>query len=96
MTDNEYAVKIYCRVFQVINDDGDTCISGVFDMIKTLSTDEQAALNSYFRDGNTFRKTGEVLGGIKAEAAQRLVNKAILKLKHPSRLKYMSISMGIL
>ena len=93
MTDDEYAVIIYCNVFRVNNDDGDTCVSGVFDMIKTLSDREQAALESYYRNGNTFKQTGLILNGIKPEVARRLVNKAVLKLKHPSRLKYLSNSL---
>ena len=91
MTDDEYAVKIYCRIFNVKNDRGDAWAQGILDTISNLGADEQAALKSRFRYGHTYEQTGALLGGIKGEAARRIVNKAILKLKHPSRTRHMKL-----
>jgi len=94
MTDHEYADRIYCRVFSVNNAGDDIIIQGVFDMINTLNTNEQKALECRYRYRQTYKQTGTILGGIKPEAARRIVNKAVLKLKHRSRLRYMSIKVG--
>ena len=91
MTDNEYASRIYCCVFCTDSDGGDSYTRGILDMIGTLSDREQAALESYHRFGYTYKQTGAALGGISGEAARRIVLKALLKLKHPSRLRNMSV-----
>jgi len=90
MTDSEYALIIYRRIFNAYPDAGCSYVTGAFKAIGTLSSDEQAALENYYRHGKTFNQTGEALGSIKGEAARRLVLKAVLKLKHPSRLKYIT------
>jgi len=91
MTDNDYAAIIYCRVFHVSSDDGDSYTRGILDAISTLSIREQTALDSYFRQGNTFEQTGIIIGDLKEASARRIINKALLKLRHPSRLQDMSV-----
>ena len=95
MTDNEYASIIYCRAYCVDSDGGNTNTRGILEAISTLSMREQAALESYYRNGNTFEQTGKIIGGVKREAARRVVQKAILKLRHPSRLCKFSIKAQI-
>ena len=91
MTDKEYAAKIYCRAFSVVSDTGDAYTQGILDVIDSLDNREQLALKSYFRDGNTYKQTSIVLGGVSSETARRIVQKALLKLRHPHRLCYMSL-----
>lgn len=90
MTDTEYAVKIYCQVFCVASDNGDACTDGVLSVVRALSDKEQTALESYFRYNKTFKQTGLDLGGIKSETTRNFIYKALLKLKHPAKLQYMS------
>ena len=92
MTDNEYAVIIYCEVYRVKTDDGDAYIHGILDAINTLDEREQAALEGYYRYGNSFEQIGKSLGGIKREAARHVVYKAMQKLRHQSRRRNMSVS----
>lgn len=91
MTDNEYASKIYCRAFSVTSDSGDACTHGIFEEINSLESREQLALESYFRHGNTYKQTAVILGGVSNETARRIVQKALLKLRHPYRLRNMSV-----
>ena len=91
MTDNEYAYLIYCRVFSGALDNSDAYTHGILEQISTLDTREQLALESYFRHGNTYKQTAALLGGVSNETARRIVQKALLKLRHPYRLRYMSL-----
>ena len=91
MTDNEYALKIYCRAFSVASDNGDAYTQGIFEAIKTLDAREQLALESYFRHCNTYKQVAIILGGVSNETARRVVQKALLKLRHPYRLRNMSL-----
>ena len=91
MTDNEYASLIYCRVFNADSDDGDAYTQGILNAVGALDAREQEALNSYYRYGNTFRQTAKILGDVSNETARQIVNKAIIKLKHPYKSRYMSI-----
>jgi hypothetical protein len=91
MTDNEYAIKIYCSVFCKSDDGGDTYTRGLLDMLGTLSTREQATLDLYIRCGFTYKQIGVALGGITGESARRIVQKSLSKLRHPSKLKMMSV-----
>jgi len=92
MTDNDYASKIYCCVFNVDTDGGDSYTRGIIDAVGTLTIREQAALESYYRHGNNYKQTGIILGNISGEAARRIVQKALLKLRHQSRIKNMSVA----
>jgi len=91
MTDNEYASRIYCCVFCTDADDGDSYTRGILDAIGTLTVREQTALESYYRHDNNYKQTGSVIGNISGEAARRIVQKALLKLRHQSRRKNMSV-----
>lgn|GEM_PF-1169688 len=92
MTDNDYAIKIYCQVFRVNTDHGDAHVHGILAAVRTLEAREQAALEGYFRHGHSYKQTGEMIGGIRAESARRVVCKALLKLRHPHRAQGMSVS----
>jgi len=92
MTENDYAAHIYCQVFSVTTDNGDAYARGILDAISTLDDWEQAALEWRFRYGKTFKRTGEIIGGVTGEAASRIVRKALVKLRHPSVSYNMSVS----
>ena len=89
MTDQEYAICIYCRVFRVKDDGGDACIDGIMMMLDTLEQREQAVLNDYYRHGKTLEQIGAEIGLTKVSAG-RICKKAILKLRHPSRVRHIS------
>ena len=91
MTDNEYASKIYCRVFRVADDNGDAYTRGTLDAIATLDERERTALECFFRKGMTYEQTGVFLGGVGKESARSMINKATLKLRHPSRARRISV-----
>ena len=91
MTDYEYTCAIYCLVFSVASDCGDADTQGILDAIDSLEAREQLALESYFRHGNTYKQTAAMLGGVSNETARRVVQKALLKLRHTSRSRYMCL-----
>jgi len=91
MTDIEYASKIYCRAFSVNSDSGDADTSGILEVLSTLDTREQLALESYIRHGKTYKQTALLLDGVSNETARRIVQKALLKLRHPYNLRNMSL-----
>jgi len=91
MTDNEYAYIIYCRVFSGALDSGDAYTHGILEQVSSLDAREQLALESYYRHGNTYEQTAAILGGVSNETARRVVQKALLKLRHPYRLRCMSL-----
>jgi len=93
MTDNEYASKIYCSVFCITDDGGDTYTRGVLDALAALSKREQFALVCYIRHGYSFKQTGAALGGLTGESARGVIYKALLKLRHPSKLKKLSVKL---
>ena len=84
MTDNAYATRIYCLVFRIESADGDMYAHGISDAINTLSEREQRALEYYYRDGLTYEQAGVKIG-LSQSQARRVVVKALLKLRHPSR-----------
>ena len=90
MTEHEYALTIFCHVFNV-SDGGDAYINGIFSALSTLDVREQAALEGYYRYGHSYRQLGMSLG-ISGESARQVLSKAILKLRHPSKTRLMSVS----
>ena len=90
MNNNDYAVNIYCKVFDVPNDNGDAHVHGIIDAIGALGKREQTALECYFRDLKTYKQTAEIIG-ISTDAARMLISKAIFKLKHSSSAWNMSV-----
>jgi len=92
VTDQEYAARIYCLVFDVDDDEGDAYTQGILYAIKTLSHYEQTVLKSRFRDGMTWKQAGEMLCDGHSSRARYHTQKALLKLRHPSRLKHMSMA----
>jgi len=92
MTDNEYASKIYCWVFGVAMDNGDTYTRGVLDAIGTLDERDRQALECFFRKGMTYEQTGVFIGNIRKEVVRSIISKAKLKLRHPHRANRMSVT----
>jgi len=88
MTDSEYAVRIYCRVFNKTTDDGDAYVRGILDAISTLAPQEQVALERYYRYGQSLA----IMGDSSQYSAKNAVGKAFRKLRHPSRYRDMSVS----
>jgi hypothetical protein len=91
MTDHEYAAVLYCRVFRVEDDGGETYVQGVKDALGTLKERERLALEGRLRYGKTYKLIEKELG-MSAQAARRVVNTAICKLRHPFRIRMMSMA----
>lgn len=92
ITDAEYAACIYCHVFLVDTDGGDAYTRGILDAINTLNQREQMALECYYRHGKTFKQTGNDIGGLSQTRAREIVQRALRKLRHPSRARNMSVA----
>ncbi|MCL2547119.1 MAG: hypothetical protein FWE06_08020 [Oscillospiraceae bacterium] len=91
MTDREYTALIYCRVFHVENDNGDAYTDGIMKMLDTLHQREQTVLHHYYRYGKTLEQVGNEIGLARASVGA-IRKKAIIKLRHPSRLRNMSMT----
>jgi len=91
MTDQEYAARIYRRVFHVGDDGGDAYTRGIMQALDTLCPREQIVLSSYYRHGKTQEQIGKEIGLARASVGH-IVQKAILKLRHPSRSRNMSMA----
>jgi len=92
MTNSEYAVQIYCRVFNKGLDNGDAYVRGILDAIDALEPRERIALDCHYRLGQSLVMTGIAMGDVSQHAAKNAIDKAFLKLRHPSRHKDMSVS----
>ena len=83
MTDQEYAAIIYRKIF-LVTDDNDAPTQGIMKAISTLGPREQFVLEKYYRHGKTLEQVGKEIGLSRSWVGQ-IVNKAILKLRHPLR-----------
>ena len=90
MNNNDYAVNIYCKVFDVSTDNGDAHVRGILDAIGALGKREQTALECYFRDLKTYKQTADIIG-VSTDAARMQISKAIFKLRHSSGAWNMSV-----
>ena len=89
MIDSEYALRIYAAVFISDEDDhGVADVAGIFDAISTLTEREQQALEFRFKDGYTYKQIAEQFG-LSSTMGSRIIQKALLKLKHQSRSRLM-------
>lgn len=57
-------------------------------LISTLTDREEQVLRCRYQKGLTYRQIGELVG-VGAERIRVIMNKAIRKLRHPSRVKYL-------
>jgi len=94
MTDNEFASKIYCKVYEKINDDGDAYVRGIFDALCSLEEREQLVLEYYYRHENTYEFIADRLY-IDKNTCRRIVAEAMKKLRHQSRMRKMSVRVHI-
>jgi len=92
MTDDEYAARLYCRILNIEEDNGDANTRHILDMINTLTDPERTVLECRIRHGKTLKQTGEYIGDLSPSRAREIEIKAILKLRHRSRVNGMSIS----
>ena len=90
MTDNKYAALIYYQGFGV-KDDSDVYVKGILDAIGTLPPQERSVLETYYRHGKSCRQIGEDFG-IPGQSVGKIVQKALRKLRHPSKAREMSIA----
>jgi len=91
MTDKEYAVRIYCLVFHVKDDGGDANIQGILNTVGALEDRERTLLECYYRRGMTYAQIGRAFS-LSGEQAGRIIKRAVLKLRHPSRWRPMSMA----
>jgi len=57
-------------------------------LISTFTDREEQVLRCRYQEGLTYRQIGEVVG-VGAERIRLIINKAIRKFRHPSRVKYL-------
>ena len=94
MTDQEYASRIYCMVFQVEEDHGDVYVPGVFEALHTLAQRKQFALECYYRNGMTLNQTGEKLG-VSGARARYIIHLTLRRLRSIPTMNLMSIEKRI-
>ena len=92
MTNSEYAIQIYLRVFNKALDNGDAYVRGILDAVDALEPRERMALDCHYRLGQSLVMTGIAMWGSSPKAAKNAIDKAFLKLRNPSRHKDMSVS----
>lgn len=94
MTDRAFAVCIFCKIFEVEEEQAqdDIYVPGVYDAVHMLSQREQTALECYWRDGMTLAQTGQKVGELNEEQTEHIINRAILRLRQPEIKRMMSIS----
>jgi hypothetical protein len=80
MTDAQYAVRIYCRIFNVDTDDGEAYIRGILDAISTLNQRDQLALECNYRYGMKQAETAQHIGVNSANRARQIICCAVRKL----------------
>ena len=89
----EYAARIYCLVFEVDDDDGDTCTDGVMVAISKLDERDRVVLECRYRQGMTCKKAGMQIGGVTGARASYIARRAINRLKdNRGAVSKMSIS----
>ena len=89
MIDSTYALKIFAAVFLHDEDDhGAADIQGIYDAIATLSEREQQALELRFKRGCTYKQIATQFA-LSPPMGSRIIQKALLKLKHQSRSRMM-------
>jgi predicted DNA-binding protein YlxM (UPF0122 family) len=90
MTNNEYAAIIYRQVY---NRDGDSDVytRGMMEALKSITHKEQVVLENRFRHRMTLKEAGKEFG-ISEYAVRYTVKKALARLRHPFRLRMMSMT----
>ena len=97
MTDREFAVRIFCKTFNVDGtDQSDIYVAGVLDAVRSLPEREQFALEYHYHNGLTLDQTGQELGGLRTVQVASLIQKAIQRLRQEPRKQMMRISSMIL
>ncbi len=92
MTNNEYAKRLYCAAFGLGDDNGDVYVRGVFDVLSTLTERKRLVLECRYRNGMTYKRIGEILGGMNGSRARRILDKALRELRRPENAESMSVS----
>lgn len=66
---------------------------GIYHALSTLTPKEETFMLSRYKDGLTLKACGESIGGLTTERARQIINRALRKLRHPSRLRYIKYGM---
>ena len=91
MTDREYAELIYCLVFDVNEDRGDTNTDNVLVAISALEERDRIALEARYRNGKRYRQIGMELGGVTSVRAAQITKRAIHRLCSSNTVQSMSL-----
>ena len=92
MSDEDYAANLYCHIFGVEEDGDDANTRRILDALNTLTERERISLECRFRECRTLEQTREALGGVGNERVRQIQAKAIRKLRHPARVRDMSVA----
>ena len=91
MTDNEYAIRLYCYVLHREDDQGDAYCRGILDRVENILNErERAALEAHIRHGKTYAQISRDMG-VSAQTVGNAVKKAHSKLHNPYNLRYISV-----
>jgi len=89
-SDDDYAAYLYCTIFDVPEDRDDYNPRRILDALNTISEREQKVIELRYRYGKTLSQTGDEFG-LTSERIRQIEIKAINKLRHPRRIRDMSI-----
>lgn len=88
---NDYPFNLIRAIYGDAEDDntraGTTYIKGLYEQINALSETERTCLTLRYQEGLTLKACGNHLG-ITAQSIRQAIQKALRKLRHPSRLKH--------
>jgi len=90
-SDNDYTANLYCAVFKTPEDEDDYNPRRILDALNTLTERERRVLECRFKYAKTLEHTAEEIG-CGRERARQIESKALRKLRHPSRMRDMSVS----
>jgi len=90
LNDDDYTAHLYCEIFGTPEDRDDHNPGRILDVLNTLTVRERRLLECRYRHGMTLEQTGTEIGVTK-ERARQIISKALRKLRHPERVRDMSV-----
>lgn len=91
LNDDDFTALLYCEIFGTEEDGDDYNTSRILDALNTLSERERYVIERWYRYDWTLAQISNEIG-VGKERVRQILLKAIRKLRHPSRMRDMSVS----
>jgi len=92
MNSTEFAKLMYCKIFEMENEDNDCNVTAVLDAVKNLTEREQNALQCRYLFGYTLKEIAEKMNLTSRESARQIISRALIKLRNMPSSNDMKIS----